>query len=166
MVTGDTDVLTEMSEAAEGGNGRNPPWPLDGVSNITAKRESPNQKYLQLMEAVVERGNMLLALNRVKRNRGTSGVDGMSLSDLGPFLKDEWLQIREELLSGQYQPQPVRKVEIPKPGGGMRMLGIPTVLDRLIQQALHQVMQPIFDKDFSVSSYGFRPNRSVHQAVR
>ncbi len=118
------------------------------------------------MEAVVERENMLKALRQVEANKGFAGVDGITVEDLRRHLQEHWPRIREELLEGRYQPQPVRKVEIPKPGGkGMRQLGIPTVLDRLIQQALSQVMQPIFDPDFSESSYGFRPGRSAHQAV-
>jgi len=121
---------------------------------------------MQLMEAVVERENMLKALRRVEANKGSAGVDGVSVRALRASLREHWPRIKEELLEGRYQPQPVRKVEIPKPGGkGMRQLGIPTVMDRLIQQALNQVMQPIFDPDFSESSYGFRPGRSAHQAV-
>lgn len=118
------------------------------------------------MEAVVERENMFGALRQVEANKGSAGVDGVSVDALRACLREHWPRIKEELLEGRYQPQPVRKVEIPKPGGkGMRQLGIPTVMDRLIQQALNQVMQPIFDPDFSESSYGFRPGRSAHQAV-
>jgi RNA-directed DNA polymerase len=118
------------------------------------------------MEAVVERENMFKALHQVEANKGSAGVDGVSVQAMRACLREHWPRIREELLHGRYQPQPVRKVEIPKPGGkGMRQLGIPTVMDRLIQQALNQVMQPIFDPDFSESSYGFRPGRSAHQAV-
>jgi RNA-directed DNA polymerase len=121
---------------------------------------------MQLMEAVVERENMFRALRRVEANKGSAGVDGVTVDVLRACLREHWRRIKEELLEGRYQPQPVRKVEIPKPGGkGMRQLGIPTVMDRLIQQALNQVMQPIFDPDFSESSYGFRPGRSAHQAV-
>lgn len=118
------------------------------------------------MEAVVERENMVKALRQVEANKGSAGVDGVSVECLRSILREHWPRIKEELLEGGYRPQPVRKVEIPKPGGkGMRQLGIPTVMDRLIQQALNQVMQPIFDPDFSESSYGFRPGRSAHQAV-
>jgi RNA-directed DNA polymerase len=118
------------------------------------------------MEAVVERENMVKALRQVEANKGSAGVDGVCVQALRASLRENWPRIKEELLEGRYQPQPVRKVEIPKPGGkGMRQLGIPTVMDRLIQQALNQVMQPIFDPDFSESSYGFRPGRSAHQAV-
>lgn len=119
-----------------------------------------------MMDAVVERENMIAAYRRVKSNRGSAGVDGVTVDELGDFLRLHWPRVRDELLDGRYQPAPVRRVEIPKPGGkGMRALGIPTVLDRLIQQALHQVMQPVFDPGFSESSYGFRPGRSAHQAV-
>jgi RNA-directed DNA polymerase len=121
----------------------------------------------RMMEAVVERENMRAAWKRVKANRGAAGADGMTVEDLEASLWDLWPQVREDLLLGRYEPSPVRKVEIPKPDGkGMRLLGIPTVLDRLIQQALHQVMCPRFDRDFSERSYGFRPSRSAHQAVR
>jgi RNA-directed DNA polymerase len=121
---------------------------------------------MHLMEAVVERENMLVALKRVESNGGAAGVDEMTVEELRPYLKEHWPRIQKELLEGRYQPQPVRRVEIPKPGGGKRQLGIPTVVDRLIQQALHQVLTPIFDPDFSESSYGFRPGRSAHQAVQ
>jgi RNA-directed DNA polymerase len=118
------------------------------------------------MEAVVERENMIKALRRVEANKGSAGVDGITVDALRARLREHWGRIKEELLLGRYHPQPVRKVEIPKPGGkGMRQLGIPTVMDRLIQQALNQVMQPIFDPDFSEFSFGFRPGRSAHQAV-
>ncbi len=120
-----------------------------------------------MMEAVVERGNMVAALRRVKGNKGSAGVDGMSVNELVPYLKEQWPRIKEALLAGRYEPKPVRRVEIPKADGkGMRQLGIPTVVDRLIQQGLHQVLQPLFDPNFSNRSYGFRPGRSAHQAVR
>jgi RNA-directed DNA polymerase len=120
-----------------------------------------------MMDAVVERDNLWSALRRVERNGGVAGVDNMPVEALRPYLKVHWPRIKEELLSGRYVPSPVLRVVIPKPGGkGMRQLGIPTVLDRFIQQALNQVMQPVFDRDFSESSYGFRPGRSAHDAVR
>ena len=108
------------------------------------------------MEAVVGRENMWDAYARVLSNKGAAGVDGISVHELGGECKRKWVSIREELLEGRYVPQPVLGVEIPKPGGGVRQLGIPTVMDRLIQQALHQVLTPIFDPGFSESSYGFR----------
>ncbi len=119
-----------------------------------------------LMERVVERDNLARALKRVRKNKGSPGVDGMKVEDLLPYLRRQWEQIRESLLTGGYQPQPVRRVEIPKSGGGVRMLGIPTVLDRFIQQAILEVLTPIFDPTFSEHSHGFRPGRSAHQAVR
>lgn len=137
-----------------------------GASKVTARREDSGPEAEQLLEAVVERENMWLALKQVERNRGAAGVDNMTVEQLRAYLREHWLRIKEGLLAGTYQPQPVRKVEIPKPGGqGMRMLGIPTVIDRLIQQALHQVLSPLFEPSFSESSYGFRPNRSAQQAV-
>jgi RNA-directed DNA polymerase len=119
------------------------------------------------MEAVVERENRVRALQRVEANQGAAGVDDMPVESLRGYLKEHWPKIKEELLSGRYRPQPVRRVEIPKPGGkGMRPLGIPTVVDRLIQQAIHQVLSPIWEKDFSGQSYGFRPGRNALQAVQ
>jgi len=118
------------------------------------------------MEEVVCRENMLAAHQRVVGNKGAPGVDGMTVDELMPMLRDRWQAIREELLGGTYVPTPVRKVEIPKPGGkGVRMLGIPTVFDRLIQQALLQVLQPSLAPTFSDSSFGFRPGHSAHQGL-
>jgi RNA-directed DNA polymerase len=119
-----------------------------------------------LMEEVCERENLKKALRRVKANKGSAGVDGMTIDDITGYLKQHWPAIREQLLSGTYKPQPVRRVEIPKPdGGGVRKLGIPSVLDRFIQQAVTQVLQRRWDRTFSDHSYGFRPGRSAHQAV-
>jgi RNA-directed DNA polymerase len=117
------------------------------------------------MEAVVERENLKKALAQVKRNKGAAGLDGMSVDDLPAYLKEYWPAIRAQLLDGTYQPQPARRVEIPKASGGVRRLGIPTVLDRLIQQAVMQVLQADWDGTFSETSFGFRPKRSAHQAV-
>ena len=117
------------------------------------------------MEEIVERENLKEALRRVKANKGAPGVDGMTVDQLGDHLKQHWPAIREQLLSGTYRPKPVRRVEIPKPDGGVRKLGIPTVLDRFIQQAVMQVLQRQWDPEFSDHSYGFRPGRSAHQAV-
>ena len=117
------------------------------------------------MEAVVERENLKEALARVKRNKGAAGVDGMSVDDLPIYLKEHWPTIRPQLLEGTYKPQPVRRVEIPKASGGTRPLGIPTALDRFIQQAVLQVLQADWDGTFSETSFGFRPGRSAHQAV-
>jgi RNA-directed DNA polymerase len=117
------------------------------------------------MEEVLRRENLKAAYKRVVRNGGAGGVDDMSVDDLEEQIRTDWPRIREQLLSGTYVPSPVRKVEIPKPGGGVRVLGIPTVMDRMIQQALHQALTPVFDPTFSEDSYGFRPGRSAHQAV-
>ena len=118
-----------------------------------------------LMEKVCERPNLQAALKRVRQNAGKPGIDGMTVEELPDYLRVHWPRLREELLAGRYQPQPVRRVVIPKTGGGERELGIPTVLDRFIQQALLQVLQPLFDPTFSDASYGFRPGRSAHDAV-
>jgi len=123
-------------------------------------------EFSTLLEQVVERGNMVRAYRRVMRNRGSAGVDKMSVDELHGFLQSNWPIIKEQLLSGTYVPQPVRRVEIPKATGGTRLLGVPTVLDRLIQQAVHQILIPLFDPEFSEHSYGFRPCRSAHQAVQ
>jgi RNA-directed DNA polymerase len=117
------------------------------------------------MEEVCGRENCQQALKRVKANRGSAGIDGMTVEQLPAYLTQQWPAIREQLLSGTYRPQPVRRVEIPKPDGGVRKLGIPTVLDRFIQQAVMQVLQRRWDRTFSEHSYGFRPGRSAHQAV-
>jgi RNA-directed DNA polymerase len=138
----------------------------EGTEPLTAKRgtESPAISE-QLMEEVCERENCKRALARVKANKGSAGVDGMTVQQLPEHLKQHWPVIREQLLSGTYKPQPVKRVEIPKPDGGIRKLGIPTVLDRFIQQAVMQVLQRRWDRTFSEHSYGFRPGRSAHQAV-
>jgi RNA-directed DNA polymerase len=119
----------------------------------------------RLMEEICDRENMEEALRRVKANKGSAGIDGMTVGDIADYLKQHWPAVRERLLNGTYEPKPVRRVEIPKPDGGMRKLGIPTVLDRLIQQAVMQVLQRQWDGTFSEHSYGFRPGRSAHQAV-
>jgi len=117
------------------------------------------------MEDVVESENLKAALAQVKRNKGAAGVDGMTVGELSAHLKEHWPAIRAQLLDGTYKPQPVRRVEIPKASGGLRPLGIPTVLDRLIQQAVMQVLQADWDRTFAETSFGFRPGRSAHRAV-
>jgi RNA-directed DNA polymerase len=120
----------------------------------------------RIMEEVCERANLKEALRQVRANKGSAGVDQMTVDQLGDYLKQHWPAIREQLLSGTYKPKPVRRVEIPKPdGGGVRKLGIPTVLDRFIQQAVMQVLQRRWNPTFSLYSYGFRPRRSAHHAV-
>ena len=127
------------------------------------------QMYVQssnnLMEKVIERANLKKALKRVRSNKGAPGTDGMQTKELYAYLRKNWTQLKEELLGGTYKPSPVRRVGIPKPGGGVRQLGIPTVLDRFIQQAIQQVLTRIFDPQFSTESYGFRPKHSARQAV-
>ena len=140
------------------------------VEAVTAgrgnERSGTHEEQRGLMEMAVERQNCWAALKRVKANKGSPGIDGMTVGELPAYLAANWLRIREELLDGRYQPQPVKRVAIPKPGGGERELGIPTVLDRFIQQLLLQVLQPRFDPTFSDASYGFRPGRRAHDAVR
>jgi RNA-directed DNA polymerase len=118
-----------------------------------------------MIEEILSRENMTKALKRVETNKGASGVDGMTVDKLRPYLNEQWSFIKAEILEGTYKPSPVRKVEIPKPDGSKRMLGIPTVLDRLIQQAIAQRLEIMYDKGFSENSFGFRPNKSAHQAV-
>jgi len=132
---------------------------------LTVAKESSYPEAMLLMEQVVGRENLLDALKRVESNKGAPGVDGLEVKDLRMYLGQHWQSIKAELLAGKYKPQPVRRVDIPKPGGGTRMLGIPTATDRFIQQAVLQVLTPICDPTFSGSSYGFRPGRSAHQAV-
>ncbi len=141
---------------------------MDAVRQTrTARDESGGDEALTLIEQVVRRENLLAAHARVVRNGGAPGVDGMTVDALLPYCREHWARIREQLLGGTYVPHPVRRVEIPKPEGkGVRMLGIPTVLDRFIQQALLQILSPIFEPTFSDASYGFRPGRSTHQAVQ
>jgi len=119
----------------------------------------------RLMEEVVQRGNAKAALKRVRQNKGSPGVDGMTVDELPEYLAEHWEEIREQLVAGTYQPKPVKRQEIPKSGGGVRELGIPTTLDRFVQQAILQVLQPRFDPTFSEHSYGFRPGRRAHDAV-
>ena len=119
-----------------------------------------------LMEEVCKRDNLNRAYKRVKSNQGAPGVDGMRVEELGPWLAEHTEELRSTLLDGSYRPQPVRGVEIPKPGGGKRQLGIPTVVDRLVQQAFLHVLEPLLDPTFSETSYGFRPGRDAHQALQ
>jgi RNA-directed DNA polymerase len=138
----------------------------EGTESLTAKREDESPALTeQVMEEVCGRENCLRALRRVKANKGSPGIDGMKVGELSGYLKQHWPAIREQLLNGTYEPQAVRRVEIAKPGGGVRKLGIPTVLDRFIQQAVMQVLQGSWDGTFSEHSHGFRPQRSAHQAV-
>jgi RNA-directed DNA polymerase len=134
---------------------------------VTTRRvmEQPNPNG-NLLERIFSRDNVQKSWKRVKANKGAPGIDNMSIDDFPELARAQWDRIRDSLMAGTYQPNPVKRVEIPKPTGGTRPLGIPTVLDRLIQQAMYQVLMPIFDSDFSEFSYGFRPGRSAHDAVR
>jgi RNA-directed DNA polymerase len=148
------------------GRGEAPMACMGGTEPPAAKRETERPaEDERLMEVVCNRENLWKALTKVQANKGGPGVDGMTVHQLPDYLKEHWPAIRERLLQGTYEPQPVKRVEIPKPDGGVRKLGIPTVLDRLIQQAVLQVFQPQWDPTFSEHSYGFRPGRSAHQAV-
>src|ERR1700744_3351097 len=122
-------------------------------------------KAMELLERIVSRTNMRRAYEQVMLNKGSGGVDGVELSGFKSQVEQEWPSIRQQLREGSYEPKPVRRVEIPKSGGGKRMLGIPTLMDRMIQQAVGQVLMEEYDSGFSASSYGFRPNRNAHQAV-
>jgi RNA-directed DNA polymerase len=146
--------------------GEAPNGPGEGTESLAGERRTESPAIgEQLMEEVCGRENCRQALARVRANKGSAGVDGMSVQQLPEHLKQHWPVIRAQLLSGNYRPQPVKRVEIPKPDGGIRKLGIPTVLDRFIQQAVMQVLQRRWDRTFSEHSYGFRPGRSAHQAV-
>jgi RNA-directed DNA polymerase len=137
-----------------------------GAEIGTAADGQTKAEGLWQMEAVVERSNLWQAYERVMRNKGAAGVDGLSVHEFKSWLQQHWPSVKAALLAGDYLPAAIRKVEIPKPNGGVRTLGIPTVLDRLIQQALLQVLQPEFEPEFSDHSYGFRPGRNAWQAVQ
>jgi RNA-directed DNA polymerase len=137
-----------------------------GAEGCTATSGRTKSEDHRLMEQVVERSNLRLAYQRVVENRGAPGVDNVTVAELKDWLKAHWPSVKQALLEGRYLPRPVRRVDIPKPSGGARILGVPTVVDRLIQQALHQVLQPRFEPTFSDGSFGFRPGRGAHQAVR
>ena len=148
-----------------GSKGRNPRGTAIDASSPLGEEETLELWGDLKMEEVLTRENMSRALKRVKENKGAAGNDGMTVEELEPYLKEQWPRIRKELLEGRYKPMAVLRVIIPKPDGGERPLGIPTVLDRLIQQAVHQVISPIFENIFSKSSYGYRPGKSAQQAV-
>ena len=154
--------LAFMSES----RGEAPTAEMQGTEASTAKRQSESPAGTeQMMEAVCKRENLWKALKQVQANKGSGGIDGMTVKQLSGYLAKHWPAIREQLLEGTYQPQAVKRVAIPKPDGGVRQLGVPTVLDRFIQQAVMQVLQGQWDRTFSQHSYGFRPGRSAHQAV-
>jgi retron-type reverse transcriptase len=149
---------TDRGEAPVGGR--------EGAEPLVAETAPESPAWTeQLMEKVCNRENLETAWKRVRSNKGSPGVDGMTIDDAKDYLREHWPSIRSQLLKGTYQPQPVKRIEIPKPDGGVRKLGVPCVVDRLIQQALMQVLQGQWDPTFSEHSYGFRPGRSAHQAV-
>lgn len=148
------------------GRGEAPSAVEEGTEALVAKFETEGRESTErLMEEVCEQENLKKALQRVKSNRGSAGIDGMTVEKLPGYLVEHWPAIRDQLLEGTYRPQPVKRVEIEKPDGGVRKLGIPTVVDRFIQQAVLQVLQGRWDRTFSEASFGFRPGRSAHQAV-
>ena len=151
---------------APAGRGEPPAADRPGTEPPTAKRTTDRPAVEdQLMEEVCDRSNLERAWKRVRANKGGPGVDGLTIDDTATYLREHWPTIRAQLLTGTYTPQPVKRVDIPKPAGGVRRLGVPCVVDRLIQQALLQVLQEQWDPTFSEYSYGFRPGRSAHQAV-
>ncbi len=159
------NIQLELAFMAEC-RGEAPRAASEGTESHAAKHASESPASTdRLMEEVCQRENLRQALQRVRQNKGSPGVDGMTVYELPDYLREHWPTIRDSLLRGIYKPQPVKRVEIPKPGGGMRKLGIPTVLDRFVQQAVLQVLQKRWDATFSAHSYGFRPGRSAHQAV-
>lgn len=175
MDTGDAATRSAMTSAPHEGSARNAREEEQAASKATAAMEhgeptggTPNDSDLaeELMPRIVSRENMLAAYQAVKRNAGAAGVDEMSTEALSDWVRNCWEQTKASLLEGRYEPQPVKRVDIPKPGGGIRTLGIPTVCDRLIQQAIHQVLSPLWEREFSPHSYGFRPRRSTHDAVK
>jgi RNA-directed DNA polymerase len=163
----------KQTTTPEGGD-----WPLEvgvelrgkaGVPSVSpasnrGRDDKPEVKE-EMLERILSKDNLNLAYKRVKANKGSAGIDGMTVEELLPYLKREGQALRQKILAGEYKPQPVRRVEIPKPDGGVRLLGIPTVVDRMIQQAIAQELNKTVDADFSESSYGFRPKRSAHQAI-
>jgi len=156
----------ETSEADQRGSGRKPEKAPVSGSNFPGNKDRAGPEPEDLIERMFERGNLLKALQAVEANQGAAGSDGLEVGQLRNHLRAHWQEIKEQILSGTYEPRPVRRVDIPKPGGGTRMLGIPTVLDRFIQQAMHQILSPIWEVGFSAHSYGFRPGRSAAQAVK
>jgi RNA-directed DNA polymerase len=159
------NIQLELAFAVEG-RGEAPSPVAEGIDALTAAREPKSPESTEwLMEEICERENLKKALKRVRSNRGSPGVDGMTVDELPGYLREHWPTLRDQLRSGAYVPQVVKRVEIPKPGGGVRRLGVPSALDRFIQQAVLQVLQPSWDPTFSEHSYGFRPGRSAHQAV-
>lgn len=167
MISTRSDEAEALARVAEvRGAGQKPSTKRSGAELGTATSGRTKSEDHRLMEQVVERSNLRLAYQRVVENKGAAGVDGLSVSEFKDWLKMHWPSVKQALLEDRYLPRAVRRVDIPKPSGGIRTLGVPTVVDRLIQQALHQVLQPLFEPTFSDTSFGFRPGRGAHQAVR
>lgn len=167
MVSTRSDEAEAPARVAEvWGAGQKPSTKRRGAELGTATSGRTKSEDHRLMEQVVERSNLRLAYQRVVENKGAAGVDGLSVPEFKDWLKMHWPSVKQALVEDRYLPRAVRRVDIPKPSGGMRTLGVPTVVDRLIQQALHQVLQPLFEPLFSDGSFGFRPGRGAHQAVR
>ena len=159
--TKDLDYLVEVELETQGIQGE-----YSALSAMPYLKTKSGFNTENLLEQIVDKRNIFDAYKRVVANDGSHGIDGMRVDELLPYLKEHYSSLIASLLNGEYKPQPVRRKEIPKPNGGIRLLGIPTVIDRLIQQAIAQVINPIFDKDFSNSSFGFRPKRSAHMALK
>ncbi len=159
--TKDLDYFVEVELETQGKQGVYSE--LSAKSKLKAKSKFNTEN---LLERIVDKRNFFEAYKKVVANKGSNGIDGMRVDELLPYLQEHYEELKAELLKGKYKPQPVRRFEIPKPNGGVRLLGIPTVIDRLIQQAINQIINPIFDKGFSNNSYGFRPKRSAHMALR
>lgn len=168
-MTGSRDMRRQQKTSYEGSSAKDR-LETEGMHRVpsislASTKETSSVDCDNLMEKILFRNNMLTALKRVEKNKGSHGVDGMKVDELRPSLKQNWLSIKESILKGKYKPSAVRRVEIPKPDGGIRLLGIPTVLDRLIQQAIAQTLTNVFDPCFSENSYGFRPGRKAHDAI-
>ena len=156
-----TQKALNFGEGSEGGTGTSPPE----ACSCTPAKPADSTLTSHLMEQIVELDNLRTAYVRVVSNKGVCGIDGMTVDDMYAWCHEHIGELIESLVTGQYRPYPVRGVEIPKPGGGKRQLGIPTAIDRMVQQAILQVLTPIFEREFSDSSYGFRPGRNAHQAI-
>lgn len=166
MRAAEPEKKIETSKANPRVLGRKSEVALVSGSNYPGNEEQTGPEPEDLIERMFERGNLLKALQAVEANQGAAGIDGLEVGQLRKYLRAHWEEIKEQILSGTYEPRAVRRVDIPKPGGGTRMLGIPTVVDRFIQQAMHQILSPIWEVGFSAHSYGFRPGRSAAQAVK
>ena len=160
------DARTQATAPVTEGGERISPKADPGAEPCTAAGVQTKAEGLRQMEAVVERANLWRAYERVLQNKGAAGVDGLTVFEFKAWLQQHWPSVKAALLAGDYVPAAIRKVDVPKPNGGVRTLGVATVLDRLIQQALLQVLQPEFDPEFSEHSYGFRPGRNAWQAVQ